>query len=707
MRHLENVLEELNLTSEQVFDQSQYEGRVGSWVHICDSDNKCCWCSDEVYRLFHLKKSSHPSWELFLSSIYPEDLQRLQNAYAKALSGKSFHFVHRIVVNGKTRWLQHRGKHYAGEGIERPYLIASVHDITQLKEEKDELQVKRAEFMAINQYLSKTTITYDLNCILASAKNTIGKILDVVLVNVFILKDGKFQRVDCKDGNHGDVFSCQLDKDYVAYEAIYTGKLVERTIEEYGNKSSRDALKMLGVRRIASIPIKCQGETIAALSVSLKRERALTKRECDFCKTICGYLSAQLKNAMLHQELKKELAERIRAEADMDAVFSQSADFIAIINDKGKFERVNPALIKRLGYSKAVIFRKPIMNVIHAEDRCKIPYMWDNIKNSGTVRGFVSRCICKNGDVICLEINAKYDEETRTIIVSAKDTTSQRQAEAKNMELEKSVELEKLRSEFFANLSHEFKTPLNIIISSLDLLKLKISRNNEELYNDEYKKFVSFAYQNCYKLLRLTTNLLDATKIDHQFLKAHFEYCELVRLSEEITKSAEVYADARGISIKFSTDLEEDIKVCCDIDKFDRILLNLISNSIKNTGVGGKINVHFTENQNYFIISVRDNGEGISKGMLPYIFEKFRVTDKENAGNHDGNGIGLSIVKSLVEMHGGIICVESEEGKGSCFSFTISKDIMTEDQSELKMPNGMNYDFEVRQSRVKMELANV
>ncbi|MGL5693985.1 MAG: sensor histidine kinase, partial [Peptostreptococcaceae bacterium] len=198
----------------------------------------------------------------------------------------------------------------------------------------------------------------------------------------------------------------------------------------------------------------------------------------------------------------------------------------------------------------------------------------------------------------------------------------------------------------------------------------------ESIQLDNHVKLIR---QNSYRLLRLVNNLIDMSKIDSGFYKLNLSNNDIVYIVEEISLSVVSYANENGIKLIFDTDCEELI-VSCDPDKIERILLNLLSNSIKNTKCGGCIHVNLTSNEEKVIISVIDNGKGIPKNKLGTIFNRFEQVDDLLNRSYEGSGIGLSLVQSLVKMHGGNISVESEVGVGSKFEFDIINKKMNSDE---------------------------
>lgn len=231
-------------------------------------------------------------------------------------------------------------------------------------------------------------------------------------------------------------------------------------------------------------------------------------------------------------------------------------------------------------------------------------------------------------------------------------------------------EYDKLKTEFFANISHELKTPLNVIYSAIQMCNILINNNNSSYKQRDMHKYIQMSKQNCYRLLRLINNIIDITKFDSGYLKPNFKNEEIVSSIENIVMSVVNYAELKGISITFDTDVEERI-MACDIDKIERIILNLLSNAMKFTEKQGNIYVNIFNKEKSITISIKDTGIGIPKEKLDVIFERFVQVDKSISRNNEGSGIGLYLVKALVIMHNGSISVNSEIGKGSEFIIEI------------------------------------
>jgi PAS domain S-box-containing protein len=232
--------------------------------------------------------------------------------------------------------------------------------------------------------------------------------------------------------------------------------------------------------------------------------------------------------------------------------------------------------------------------------------------------------------------------------------------------MKEAIEGEKMKTEFFSNISHELRTPLNVILSTVQMSELHI--RNSQIIDTEGKleRYMKMIRQNCNRLVRLVNNLIDITRIDAGYFELYPEETNIVSVVEEITLSVSQYIQSKGLSLVFDTEIEEKI-VCCDADKMERIMLNLLSNAVKFTKPGGNIMVRVLDADIIVEIRVSDTGIGIPIEKQAMIFERFYQADPSLTRNHEGSGIGLSLVKSLVEMQGGSIEVESVYGEGSTF----------------------------------------
>lgn len=381
-------------------------------------------------------------------------------------------------------------------------------------------------------------------------------------------------------------------------------------------------------------------------------------------------------------KLKKEVEEKNRI---FDVITEKSGDIIIIVDKDERIRYANKEVYKLLGYEENEIINFDIKDII-------IDYYNYN-REENKIFGEL-HLICKDQTIIDVETLGTRINDEGWILVS-RNTTYRKELELLKNENEKIKVHQQLKNDFFANLSHELKTPLNIFYSIIQLLDLNLDKKENE-FKLVYEKYNTGLKINFYRMLRMITNLIDLTKFDSDFKDINFNNYDIVKLCEDVTMSVITYAQQKNIEIIFDTDEEEHI-IRCDAEHMERIMLNLLSNAIKYTTSGGEIFVNLSFCDNYVNISVKDNGIGIPKEKLESIFEKFVRVDKTIKRENEGSGIGLSIVKSLVDLQGGKISIESSEGIGSEFTIEIPN---------IKLEEGLT-DYDVDKERITLELSDI
>lgn len=245
---------------------------------------------------------------------------------------------------------------------------------------------------------------------------------------------------------------------------------------------------------------------------------------------------------------------------------------------------------------------------------------------------------------------------------------------AKQMELEESnrelKHADRLKSEFLANMSHELRTPLTVINAFVEML----INGTGGVVNDTQRDYLKEIEDSSNHLLHLISDLLDMAKIDAGRMEVRLEPVDLAELMDSLQAGLSALAARAGLCLEIGIPLGLP-PVHADPVKLRHILTNLLDNAIKFTPQGGRVRVEATRQvrpgKDFILVSVADTGPGIPPEHLERIFDKFRQVDGSNTRNHRGTGLGLALCKSLVEIQGGSIWVESRTGEGAHFSFTV------------------------------------
>lgn len=223
---------------------------------------------------------------------------------------------------------------------------------------------------------------------------------------------------------------------------------------------------------------------------------------------------------------------------------------------------------------------------------------------------------------------------------------------------ERLLEADRLKTEFFQNISHEFRTPLTLTIGPLE----SACNRKEDL---PYEQAV-IALRNSRRLLRLVNQLLDLQRLDAGRMQPSFRPCDLVGFCYSTAESFRAYCEKKGLHL--ITQLQECPLLYLDIERFDKVIYNLLSNAVKFTPEGGNITLTVAPAGAHCLLQVKDTGIGIRTEQIPYLFERFHQAEGSASRSYEGSGLGLALVKELVELHGGQISVESVYGEGTTFS---------------------------------------
>ena len=254
-----------------------------------------------------------------------------------------------------------------------------------------------------------------------------------------------------------------------------------------------------------------------------------------------------------------------------------------------------------------------------------------------------------------------------------------------HLELEKMNDIDLMKSRFFTNVSHEFRTPITLIMSPLE----PIISDSE--INPKIKKRLQVIYRNARRLLRMTNQLMDFHKIEAGEFLLELSYGNIIQFVRETAASFNDYARTHKIQFSIKSGVEE-FQTWFDSDKLDKIIYNLLSNAFKFTKNGGSISVlidiikqvrneetspdkKIEQAKEYIQIKVQDNGLGIPSNKLQQIFQRFYQADVDNKNEYPGSGVGLALVYEFINLYQGNIHVDSKENEGSTFTIELPLDI--------------------------------
>ncbi|NOZ27177.1 MAG: PAS domain S-box protein [Chloroflexi bacterium] len=374
--------------------------------------------------------------------------------------------------------------------------------------------------------------------------------------------------------------------------------------------------------------------------------------------------------------ITRDITERKRAEEKLRlqaTALEAAANGIVITDQDGTIQWVNPAFTRLTGYTATeAIGQNPRILKSGKQDRAFYQDMWDTILSGKIWRGeLINRRKDGNLYVEEMSITPVYgDEGEITHFVAIKqDITERKRAEEELRQAKEAAEAATCaKSAFVANMSHEIRTPLNAIIGMTSLL---LDTN----LDPEQREFAEIIRSSSDALLVLINDILDFSKIEAGKMDLEYQPFDLRTCIEEALDLVATKAAEKGLDLAYLIDNDVPTTPISDATRVRQILVNLLSNAVKFTHEG-EVVVSVTgrplDDRYYeFHFAVRDTGIGIPKDRQHRLFQPFTQIDASTTRQYGGTGLGLAICKRLTEMLGGSIWVESEEGKGSTFHFTI------------------------------------
>jgi diguanylate cyclase (GGDEF)-like protein/PAS domain S-box-containing protein len=449
-----------------------------------------------------------------------------------------------------------------------------------------------------------------------------------------------------------------------------------------------------GIRSLITSPLLLDGGVVGILYLDDFKPRKFTERHKNLIQLFSSFAAQAIEKFKLLHSLEESLGY-------LQGVFDDSQDMIATTDNKGRIVKFSKGGERILGYTaEEVIGRNAAELYVDKEERGRIINV---LKEKGAIHNYETRLLRKDGALvdISLTISQLRDKAGNVIgtVGVSKDITEEKQLrerlKEKNRELEeltesleekvleRTKELEKINRElrranevkakFIANMSHELRTPLHSIIGFSEVLLDKTFGD----INENQQRHVTNIFASGKHLLHLVNNILDLAKIEAGRLELSYETFPVRGVVEEVMTVIKPLAEKKQIDMK--TEIDEEIAdFTADKVKFKQVLYNLLSNAIKFTPEDGSVGINaerlvnkdnfewIPPGQEMLKISVWDNGVGIRTEDKDRIFEEFEQLDPSRST--EGTGLGLSLTKRLVDLHGGYIDLDSTFGKGSIFN---------------------------------------
>lgn len=335
----------------------------------------------------------------------------------------------------------------------------------------------------------------------------------------------------------------------------------------------------------------------------------------------------------------------LEAAAKERAIIRNAVDVIFSLDREALFVAINPAAISVLGYTPQCLTGTSVLALASADEYEKVAQAIYSAINSGSgASTFEARLRKENGELIDTLWSTHWSESEQLLFCVAHDITERKEAE-------------RLRQEVLYMVSHDIRSPLMNIQCTLDILESQVP--------SESRQITARATASANRIMRLVNDLLDAEKIRSRSLVLEYSSFALQDLLDECIASLQTWASECGVQI--DSESCDGLELYADRHRIAQVIVNILSNAVKFSPRGEKVDVYARSTDNYIEIGIADRGPGIAEQYLEKIFERFEQVRLSDGSQKKGSGLGLAICRSLVELHGGNIEVRSQVGEGSTF----------------------------------------
>jgi PAS domain S-box-containing protein len=591
-------------------------------------DNKVQYVNQRIADLLGYSIEEIISWSAgeFIKTIHPDDLEMVMEHVKKRQEGLKDdinHYEYRALKsNGDTIWLEVFAQQITYKG--RPGDLGTVIDINERK--KFEKALKRNESFLTNVFSS----IEDGLCVIDTDYN-------IIRVNPTMEHwySHKMPLIGTKCYNvfHKTCEKCE-DCCYDDKSKLFSSKCRSR-IREGPNK------EILGIEEIHNYPL-------------------LNQKTCEI-EGVILYLRDITDRYKTEEKLRE-------SEEKYHSLFHSAHDVIFIHDLKGKILEVNNTAYEQFGYSIEEFKNITPWDLLASGSLSDIPMNFEgyiHLDNNYIETKFKR----KDDTVIPIELSNKLIiyEGNPAILAIARDITERKKAEIiVKKELEKLRELDQIKTDFVYRSSHELRTPLNSISSAADLL-MKYHYNK---LDEKAARLVNIIYKGGKRLSNLIEDLMDVSRIESGMMKLKKEKINIVSIIKEAIDDLIILIAERDQSIEFNS--KNDCFIEVDKDRIQQVIINILSNAIKNTPIKGNIIIGIQKKSDIVELHIKDNGVGFSEEEKKVLFKKFGKIERYGKGFDiitEGSGLGLYISKEIVDMHGGEILVESDgRNKGATFT---------------------------------------
>ena len=573
--------------------------------------------------------------------------------------------------------------------------LAIARDITARKQAQAErektnqlLKTKVQQQASVAQLGQSGLLNKDISALMDETVSLVAQSLDIEFCHILeILPSANAMLLRAGVGwNEGLVGLALLSfNDSPSITLVTKEPVIVEDLRQETRFNSPTLLEEHGIISGVSVPIFGVNGAYGVLGVYTPQKRAFNQEDIYFLQAIANVLSGAIEKTLTETTLRKkseelenrvaertaelvkmneclqlELGERQRAQAQFAGIVEIASDAIICIDSNQCITLFNQGAENIFGYSVAEVLGKPLDLLLPQRSIEAHRHHVENFGNSeAKSRKMGERSEIfgkrKNGSEFPAEASiSKLNLGNKTVYTVYLQDVSHRK------------QIEQMKNDFVSVVSHELRTPLTSIHGSLGMLVTDLI----PLGSEDSKRLVQIATDSTERLVRLINDILDIERIESGKITMSKQMCEVTELITQAVNLVQPLADKAQVKLLVEN---FSLQVLVDADRFIQILTNLLSNAIRFSEPGDTVSLTAVEQDSEILFTVKDTGRGIPEDKLEVIFERFQQVDSSDSRNHEGTGLGLAICRSIVEMYGGKIWVQSAMGVGSTFYLTFPK----------------------------------
>ena len=599
-----------------------------------------------------------PSWkypEITCARLILEGREFRTENFRETVWGQTSH----IIVHGEQMgtlevyYLEERPEEYEGPFLKQERSLINaiaqrLNHVIERKQAEENIRRRNAELATLNGVAVAVSQSLDLDEILSDTLDKVFEVLEIEAGGILLINE--------ETKGLETVVSRGVSKEFLeAAKGIRVGEALPGRVAQSGEpiimedvsnepRLIRMGLTKEGLRSFAAVPLKSKAKVLGVLVLGTYEQRLLAAQEIDLLTSVGNTIGVAIENATLYESI-------LRDRNQSQAILCTMAEGIVVRDSENRIILVNPAAEELLNLKLGDVLGKDADNYLGVKK--KDIEEAERKEASGEVVAPMTR---KIGDRV-LSINVRLiktaDGQRLGAVCAIRDIT----------EL---ARVDQMKTEFVSTVSHELRTPLTSIKGYVDLV---VDGEAGEI-NETQRGFLGIVQSNTDRLVGLINDLLDISRIESGRLQLNITALALDPVIAEVAVSLRNQIEEKKLSLELALP-QEPLQVRGDRARIIQVLTNLLSNAYKFTPEGGKISVSAKVTDSQVRVDVADTGTGISAQDQKKLFTKFFRVDSSTTREIGGTGLGLAIAKSIVEMHGGKLWVESKIGKGSTFSFTL------------------------------------